>query len=180
MPKSKVRAKHRKASKSGSAREEWPWPSKYAIDRVTPTVAYYSCGGSLKAEKVAAAIVWEVASGVISEWTLICRENAGSPRLHRLMNEKIEAVADGIVRDLFKGTAPLCSGWFVEGCWCGCSSVAEFAQSIGFCDRRVFDVCSDDLLAAWDEEIWPRFVRTGVARSDNLGLLEHEPGRLVW
>ena len=180
MPKSKVRAQHRRASKSGGAREEWPWPSKCAIDRVTPAVAYYSCGGSLKAERVAAAIVWRGASGVISGWALICRESAGSPRLRRLVNEKIEVVADGIVRGFFKGAAPLCSGWFVEGCWCGCSSVAGFAQSVGFCGRGVFGVCSDGLLAAWGEGVWPRFVRAGIARSGVLGLLERELGRLVW
>ena len=119
MPKSKVRAQHRRASKSGGAREEWPWPSKCAIDRVTPAVAYYSCGGSLKAEKVAAAIVWEVASGVISGWALICRESAGSPRLRRLMNEKIEVVAGGIVRGFSRALRPCVLGGSLRGAGVG-------------------------------------------------------------
>ena len=198
MPKSKVRAKRRKATKRktkahggyggyGALLPLVPvgeevsevWPCQGSIAHVTPIIACYCPSGRpSQAEKVAAAIVWETVALDLAAWVAAC-----AAMLDQSLGEKLDSEVDDIVRTLFKGTAPLSSGWFVEACEAGWANVATFAKNNGayYANPNFIPGPSrDSLLSVWDEEIWPRFVRTGVASSDDLGLLEHEPGRLVW
>lgn len=158
--------------------DEWPCPSERAIDRVTPIIApYCSRGGPSKAEKEAVAIVWEVAGFEIFNWTFSHLMNVWSADFDRL----IEVEADGVVRGFFNDAASSCSAdRFVDGCALGSFNVLTFAKSVGFYDGRILKADRRSIFSTWNIYVWPRLIRTGVAGSDGLGLLKHEPGRLVW
>lgn len=55
-----------------------------------------------------------------------------------------------------------------------------FAKSVGFYDGRIRKVDRDSIFSTWNSYVWPWLIRTGVAGSDGLGLLKHEPGQPVW
>jgi hypothetical protein len=158
--------------------DEWPCPSERAVDRVTPIIApYCSRGGPSKVEKEAAAIVWEVAGFEIFNWTFSHLMNVWSADFDRM----IEVEADGVVRGFFNDAASLCSAdRFVDGCALGSFNVLTFAKSVGFYDGRILKADRRSIFSTWNSYVWPRLIRTGVAGSDGLGLLKHEPGQLVW
>lgn len=113
----------------------------------------------------------------IFNWAFSCLVGVWSVDFDSL----VEVEAGGVVRGFFNDAASLCSaGRFVDGCVLGCFNVLAFAKSVGFYGGRILDVDRDSVFSVWNSYVWSRFIRTGVAGSDGLGLLKRESGQLVW